>query len=82
MAVRVMNAESDGQLSLVQAARLAQQDLASFISHLSRLGIPAIRLSAEETEADLDTLEQWLDSRSAMPGSPPTLEPGMSLGEP
>ena len=82
MTVRVMNAESDGQLSLVQAARLAQQDLASFISHLSRLGIPAIRLSAEETEADLDTLEQWLDSRSAMPGGPPKLERGMGLGEP
>jgi hypothetical protein len=26
---------------------------------LSRLGIPVIRLIAEETEADLDTLEQW-----------------------
>ena len=72
----------DGELSLVRAARVAQQDVASFISHLSRLGIPAIRLSAEETEADLDTLEQWLDSGSAMPDSPPTLEPGMSLDEP
>jgi predicted HTH domain antitoxin len=57
----------DGELSLVRAARVAQQDVASFISHLSRLGIPAIRLSAEETNADMDTLEQWLDSSSPMP---------------
>ena len=49
----------DGELSLVRAARMAQQDVASFITHLSRLGIPVIRLIAEETEADLDTLEQW-----------------------
>jgi hypothetical protein len=52
---------------LVRAARVAQQDVASFISHLSRLGIPAIRLSAEETNADMNTLEQWLDSSSPLP---------------
>jgi hypothetical protein len=36
---------------------VAELDVASFISHLGRLGIPAIRLSAAETNADLDTLE-------------------------
>ncbi len=41
----------------VRAARVAELDVASFISHLGRLDIPAIRLSAAETNADLDTLE-------------------------
>jgi len=39
-------------------------DVTRFISHLSRLAIPAIRLTAAETNADLDTLEQWLQSSS------------------
>jgi hypothetical protein len=46
---------------------VAEMDVASFISHLGRLGIPAIRLTAAETNADLDTLEQWLQSSSATP---------------
>jgi predicted HTH domain antitoxin len=57
----------DGELSLARAARVAGIDLASFISHLSRLGIAVIRLTTSETETDLDTLEQWLQSSSAMP---------------
>jgi len=57
----------DGELSLVRAARVAELDVASFISHLSRLGIPAIRLTAAETNTDLDTLEQWLQSSSPTP---------------
>ena len=57
----------DGELSLVRAARVAEIDVASFISHLGRLGIPAIRLTAAETNADHDTLEQWLHSSSATP---------------
>jgi predicted HTH domain antitoxin len=57
----------DGELSLARAARVAGIDLASFISHLSRLGIAAIRLTAAETEADLDTLEQWLHPSTATP---------------
>jgi predicted nucleic acid-binding protein len=35
-------------------------DVAIFIAHLGRLGIPSIRLTASETGTDLDTLEQWL----------------------
>ena len=50
----------DGELSLVRSAHVAGLDVSDFISHLSRLGIPAIRLSEAETNADLDTLEQWL----------------------
>ena len=57
----------DGELSLVRSAHVAGLDVSGFISHLSRLGIPAIRLSEAETNADLDTLEQWLQSSSPMP---------------
>jgi antitoxin (DNA-binding transcriptional repressor) of toxin-antitoxin stability system len=55
----------DGEL--VRAAHVAEMDVARFIAHLSRLGIPAIRLTAAETRADLDTLEQWLQSSSPTP---------------
>jgi predicted HTH domain antitoxin len=57
----------DGELSLVRAAHVAEMDVARFIAHLSRLGIPAIRLTAAETRVDLDTLEQWLQSSSPTP---------------
>ena len=57
----------DGELSLARAARVAEMDVASFISHLGRLAIPAIRLTAEEANADLDTLDQWLKSSSPTP---------------
>ena len=57
----------DGELSLARAARVAEMDVASFIAHLGRLGIPAIRLTAAEANADLDTLEQWLQSSSPTP---------------
>ena len=55
------------ELSMARAARVAQMDTSSYISHLSRLGIPVIRLTEAETSADLDTLEQWLQSSSATP---------------
>lgn len=57
----------DGELSLARAARVAEMDVADFIAHLGRLGIPAIRLTAAETHADLDTLELWLQSSSPTP---------------
>ena len=57
----------DGELSLVRSARVAEMDVASFIAHLGRLGIPAIRLTAAGTNADLDNLEQWLQSSSPTP---------------
>jgi predicted HTH domain antitoxin len=57
----------DGELSLARAARVAAMDTATFIAHLSRLGIAAIRLTEAETRADLDTLEEWLQSSSATP---------------
>ena len=57
----------EGELSLVRAAHVAEMDVTRFIAHLSRLGIAAIRLTAAETNADLDTLEQWLQSSSPTP---------------
>lgn len=50
----------DGKLSLARAARLAEMPLSEFIAHLSRAGIPVVDLNAEETSADLDTLDAWL----------------------
>jgi predicted HTH domain antitoxin len=52
----------DGHLSLARSARLAKLAAADFIAHLSRLGIAIVRLSAEETARDMDTLEEWLAS--------------------
>jgi len=50
----------EGHLSLVRSARLAQMSAPEFSRHLSRLGIPVITLSAEETARDMDTLDEWL----------------------
>ena len=50
----------DGGLSLVRSARVAQMPLASFIAHVSRLGIPVVTHDASEVARDLETLDQWL----------------------
>lgn len=50
----------DGHLSLVRSARLAQMPVSEFVSHISRLGIAAIQLTAKEAANDMDTLEEWL----------------------
>lgn len=52
----------DGHLSLARSARVARMPLGTFIAHLSRLGLPVVRLSEAETSRDLDTLDQWLAS--------------------
>lgn len=52
----------DGHLSLARSARLADMPVAEFAAHVSRLGIPVVRLNAKETSRDLDTLDQWLAS--------------------
>jgi len=51
-----------GELSLARSAKLAKMTLSDFIAHVSRLGIPVINLSEEETRQDMDTLDQWLAS--------------------
>jgi predicted HTH domain antitoxin len=50
----------DGDLSLARSAKLADTPLVDFIAHVSRLGIPVIKLSAEDVQQDMDTLDQWL----------------------
>jgi prevent-host-death family protein len=52
----------DGGLSLARAARVAQMPLSSFITHVSRLGIPVVEQTPEEVGADMETLDQWLAS--------------------
>lgn len=52
----------DGHLSLTRSARLAEIPISAFIAHVSRLGIPVVRLDADETSRDMETLEQWLAS--------------------
>ena len=52
----------DGHLSLVRSARLADMPVAQFVAHVSRLGIAAVRLSEQEANRDMDTLEEWLAS--------------------
>ena len=50
----------DGGLSLVRSARMAQMPLASFIAHVSRLGISVVTHDPSETVRDIETLDQWL----------------------
>lgn len=50
----------EGDLSLARAARLADLPLASFIAHISRLGVPVINQPEDDVMQDLDTLDQWL----------------------
>ena len=52
----------DGHLSLARSARLAEISMPDFVAHVSRIGIPVVRLDAKEAEGDLDTLDQWLAS--------------------
>ncbi|MGF1614487.1 MAG: UPF0175 family protein [Gammaproteobacteria bacterium] len=54
----------DGHLSLARSARLADISVSDFVSHISRLGIPAVRLAANEAKKDMDTLEEWLATSS------------------
>jgi predicted HTH domain antitoxin len=52
----------DGHLSLVRASRLAEMSGPQFVSHVSRLGIPVVKLDSAEATQDMDTLDQWLAS--------------------
>jgi predicted HTH domain antitoxin len=54
----------DGGLSLGKAARVADVPVAEFMLHVSRLGIPVIRGSATEADADADVIESWLTGSS------------------
>jgi len=43
-----------------EALRKARKD--GFAAHLSRIGVPVVRLDEAETRQDMDTLEEWLAS--------------------
>jgi predicted HTH domain antitoxin len=55
----------DGGLSLARAARLAQTPLATFIAHLSRLGVSVIEQREDEVRGDIETLDAWLATARA-----------------
>lgn len=48
-----------GSLTLGRAARVARMALAEFMQHVSRLGIPAIRGTAQSVRSDVANLEAW-----------------------
>ena len=50
----------EGELSLARAAKLAELPIASFLTHISRLGLPVIKLSESAVVQDIDTLDRWL----------------------
>jgi predicted HTH domain antitoxin len=50
----------DGELSIARSAKLADLPLASFIAHVSRLGIPVISQTTDDVREDMETLEEWL----------------------
>lgn len=52
----------DGSLPLPRAAKVAELSLVDFMQHLSRIGIPIVRGTAEETETEMETLASWLKS--------------------
>lgn len=52
----------DGHLSLARAASLANMSVSQFVSHVSRLGIPAVSLDGGEASKDMETLDEWLAS--------------------
>jgi len=51
---------ANNDLSLVRATKLADLPLASFIAHISRLGLSVISQIEEDVSRDVDTLDQWL----------------------
>lgn len=51
----------DGELSLSRSAKLAEMSLATFIGHVSRLGIPVINQTSQEAREDIGTLDEWLE---------------------
>ena len=52
----------DGNLSLTRSAHLAGMHVSEFASHVSRLGIPVVRLEGGEAAQDMETLDEWLAS--------------------
>ena len=49
----------DRSLSLGQAARFSGLGTAAFIQHLSKLGIPVVRGTADSINQDAETIDAW-----------------------
>jgi Uncharacterized small protein len=52
----------DGDLSLGRAAKVAHLALVDFIQHLSRLGIPVVKGTAEDVTKDEEAIDSWLNA--------------------
>ena len=55
----------DESLSLGRAAKLAGIPLAGFMQHVSRMGIPVVRGTAQTVRQDVKSLEAWLKESSS-----------------
>ena len=53
----------------MRAAHLAEMSVPRFVSHVSRLGIPVVKMDGAEASQDIDTLDEWLASSNAARGS-------------
>lgn len=52
----------DGDLSQGRAAKVAHLALVDFIQHLSRLGIPVVKRTAEDVTKDEEAIDSWLNA--------------------
>ncbi len=52
----------DGDLALGRAAKVAHVALVDFIQHVSRLGIPVVKGTAEQVSKDAEATESWLNA--------------------
>jgi predicted HTH domain antitoxin len=53
----------DGGLSLVRGSKLAGCTLGAFIRYLGIHGIPAINMTEEDFQHDMDTMDAWLNKK-------------------
>ena len=51
----------DGKLALGRAAKVADLALVDFIQHLSHLGIPVVKGTAEDVRKDAEAIDTWLN---------------------
>jgi len=55
----------DDMLSLGRSARLAGMTVGEFATHVSRQGIPVIKMPPEEVDRDIETMERWVAASSS-----------------
>ena len=52
----------EGDLSLGRAAKVAHLALVDFVQHVSRLGIPVVKRTAENVTQDEEAIRAWLNA--------------------